>query len=473
LQAYKKEERTQKLNDIGFEWSLRAYKDEWDERFEQLKAFQKEHGHCRVPGMRDKDSATRTLALWVSKQRLQSTRLLPYKKEERAQKLNDIGFEWSLLAYKDEWDERFEQLKAFQKEHGHCRVPGRIEKDSATKPLALWVSKQRFQSTRLLPYKKEERAQKLNDIGFEWSLPAYKDEWDDRFEQLKDFQKEHGHCRVPVRRDKDSATKPLALWVSRQRLQSTRLQPYKKEERTQKLNDIGFEWYFPTYKDEWDERFEQLKAFQKEHGHCRVPGSGRIDKDSATKPLALWVSKQRLQSTRLHPYKKEERALKLNDIGFEWSLSAYKDEWDERFEQLKDFQKEHGHCRVPGIGDKDSATRPLALWVSRQRFQSTRLLPYKKEERTQKLKDIGFEWSLPAYKDEWDERFEQLKAFQKEHGHCRVPGRRDKDSATKPLALWVARQRLQSTRLQPYKKEERTQKLNDIGFEWLIPRNCK
>jgi hypothetical protein len=35
-------------------------------------------------------------------------------KEERIQTLNDIGFEWS-VAEKVDWDERFDQLKAFKK----------------------------------------------------------------------------------------------------------------------------------------------------------------------------------------------------------------------------------------------------------------------------------------------------------------------------------------------------------------------
>jgi hypothetical protein len=64
-------------------------------------------------------------------------------KEERIQKLNEIGLEWSVIAA--EWDERFKELKAFQKEHGHCHVPGVHRKDSATHQLASWVAKQRTQ----------------------------------------------------------------------------------------------------------------------------------------------------------------------------------------------------------------------------------------------------------------------------------------------------------------------------------------
>jgi hypothetical protein len=85
----------------------------------------------------------------------------------------------------------------------------------------------------------------------------------------------------------------------------------------------------------------------------------------------------------------------VNDNGFEWPVTAL-DSWHERFEQLKAFQKEHGHCRVPGVKEKDSETYPLALWVSQQRAQYKLLQRGKssrmKEERIQKLNEIGFDW---------------------------------------------------------------------------------
>jgi hypothetical protein len=37
------------------------------------------------------------------------------------------------------------------------------------------------------------------------------------------------------------------------------------------------------------------------------------------------------------------------------------------------FQKEHGHRRVPGVNNKDSATYQLASWASKQRVQYKRL----------------------------------------------------------------------------------------------------
>jgi hypothetical protein len=164
---------------------------------------------------------------------------------------------------------------------------------------------------------------------------------------------------------------------------------------------------------------------------------------------------------------------KLNDIGFEcWSVTII-ESWYEKFEQLKAFQREHGHYRVPKT--------QVRQWVSTQRAQNRCLREGKKgylitEEKIQKLNDIGFEWSVTTssvdcHERDCHERFDQLKAFIKEHGHCRVP--LDKDSATNTLSFWGSRQRTLYERLQQGKKrcvitEERTQKSNVIGFDWLL-----
>jgi hypothetical protein len=167
------EERIQKLNDIGYEWSLRVLVD-WDERFEELRAFQNEHGHCRV-SQAEKDDDTHQLALWVKLQRKEYKLFQQGKKsaitQGRIQKLNGVGFTWSfMLRERVTWDERMEELKAFQQKHGHFRVP-----PSRTYDLAYWVWKHRryYIDARLgkkPPKDWDERCQKLNQIGFDWRL---------------------------------------------------------------------------------------------------------------------------------------------------------------------------------------------------------------------------------------------------------------------------------------------------------------
>jgi hypothetical protein len=156
------------------------------------------------------------------------------------------------------------------------------------------------------------------------------------------------------------------------------------------------------------------------------------------------------------PTTTKQRIQKLNKIGRVRSILPVQviDDWNPILKELVNFQKENGHCRVPGLHTKDSETYPLACWVARRQWQHYKLLREDKntkefiitEERIQKLNEIGFEWSVTAV--DWDERFEQLKAFQKEHGHFRrVPGVKDKDSRTYQLASWVVQQRRQQYKL--------------------------
>jgi hypothetical protein len=76
--------------------------------------------------------------------------------------------------------------------------------------------------------------------------------------------------------------------------------------------------------DSCHERFEQLKAFQKDHGHCRVS----LDKKKKTAQLINWLlcgyqnnwyninvcEKARKDSSIIS----EERFQKLYEIGFDW-----------------------------------------------------------------------------------------------------------------------------------------------------------
>ena len=92
----------------------------------------------------------------------------------------------------------------------------------------------------------------------------------------------------------------------------------------------------------WQKRFEELEAFKVEHGHCNVP------KNTANLQLGKWVGKQRYEYKLRKEDKKsqitDDRVTKLESLGFEWSLNV---PWEERFEDLKAFKVEHGHCNVP------------------------------------------------------------------------------------------------------------------------------
>ena len=142
--------------------------------------------------------------------------------------------------------------------------------------------------------------------------------WLQRFQELKAFYKEKGHSNVP---NMYTENQPLGRWVENQKASykaflrlelvkndksvishataaSSSTNSVKKKtttpltkERIDLLSTVAFK--FPETNEEhrnfiWNKRFEELKAYYKEHGHSNVPRGYKV-----RPKLGGWVSKQR------------------------------------------------------------------------------------------------------------------------------------------------------------------------------------
>ena len=131
--------------------------------------------------------------------------------------------------------------------------------------------------------------------------------------------------------------------------------------------------------------------------------------------------------------------------------------WNTFFKRLSDFQRTFGHTRV----QKDWKDAALRRWVFRQRrrLRLGTLLP----ERAAALKALGFEpHTKGLFEDSlWDRSYQELVAFQKKHGHTRVPCPR---GLHVPLHSWVVHQRKlrRLDKLAPH----RIARLDALGFHW-------
>jgi len=143
-------------------------------------------------------------------------------------------------------------------------------------------------------------------------------QWNYSYQKLLKFHKKSGHCLVPCEYEGDLS---LARWVKRQRYQYYLLVHGKKASMNQKrvkmLDDIGFIWQ--AQDSLWQERFQALLEFKKEHGHCSIPTDYPLNQK-----LATWVKFQRRQY-RLHregfpSYISDERIAVLDKHGFQWSF---------------------------------------------------------------------------------------------------------------------------------------------------------
>mmetsp|Transcript_8215 Transcript_8215/g.12598 ORF Transcript_8215/g.12598 Transcript_8215/m.12598 type:complete len:246 (+) Transcript_8215:352-1089(+) len=141
--------------------------------------------------------------------------------------------------------------------------------------------------------------------------------WHKNYQLLVEFKNKHGHTRV-VR----STEKKLGNWVDRQRMFHKR--GVLAADFVKKLNDIGFNWQSRSQLEEkkWDQKLQLLIEFKRIKGHFRVPPGN---------DLGVWLKKQRTyyKSSTLS----EDRVRKLNDIGFDWTLSIRGEAIDHGFQQ--------------------------------------------------------------------------------------------------------------------------------------------
>ena len=144
------------------------------------------------------------------------------------------------------------------------------------------------------------------------------------------------------------------------------------------------------------------------------------------------------------------------------------EQWTQRFEELCDFAKDHGHCQVPHTFQKYPA---LARWVKRQRYQYKLRVENKShtmtDDRIHILEKIGFVWD--SHEAAWEERRVELARYGNTFGHCNVPSN---FPLNKKLAVWVKRQRRQykffCLKKPSSMNPNRIALLESMGFEWEL-----
>ncbi|GFH58514.1 hypothetical protein CTEN210_14990 [Chaetoceros tenuissimus] len=238
--------------------------------------------------------------------------------DERIAKLEEIGFQWKVLAT---FEERLAELQRFKNKHGHCNVPKRYEEN---KSLGYWCSTIRMMKSGSKPNDgvhklTDDRITKLKEMGFRWKATAT---FEDHLADLHRFKNEHGHCNVPKEYKEN---KSLGIWCQniRQIKSGGRKNngAYKlTDERITKLEEMGFRWIvrkrgsIKTFED----RLVDLHRFKNEHGHCNVPFHHEKNKS-----LGYWCCRIRQVKSGSRKndgvYKlTDERIAKLEEMGFQF-----------------------------------------------------------------------------------------------------------------------------------------------------------
>jgi Helicase associated domain/Helix-turn-helix domain len=275
------------------------------------------------------------LGRWVIKRRKKNN-----LNAKQIEILEALGFDWDPRA--NQWEEAFERLQAYIKEHGDCRVSRGYKFQDGFR-LGPWVSAQRHKGETLSP----ERKARLNALGFDWD--PYATDWEKGFEYIAAYVRENAHCRVPSGYKLQDGFR-LGTWVSAQRDKGEIL----SHERKVRLDALGFDW--DPYATDWEKGVEHLAAYVRENAHCIV---SREYKSPDGYKLGEWVINRRELQAKISIKRKAQ----LDALGFEWNpIGAY---WEKGFHYLKIYKEREGHCRVPQKQKEDGF--PLGNWVGNQR----------------------------------------------------------------------------------------------------------
>ena len=539
----------------------------FDEQFDLLKEFKEQHGHCK-PGKTDV-----SLNNWCSnvKYAYRSFQRGDNKgikiNEERIRRLEEIGFPFSaihedavkasIIAAEDvnsnvsdvqngtekddtakadssgadenpvQLDQRIEALKIFKEQHGHC---------NATGGLGTWCRAVRNAHNSLQRAgirMEEDLLRRLEEIGFDFN-PEQKSQggqpkrktskaFDVHFEALKEFKKQHGHCK-PGKTDI-----ALNAWCSNVRYAYRSLQRGESkgikldEEHIRRLEQIGFQFdlvnstipFSGNTSPKLDSAADGVMAskqvafpkpvwttIEKDTAKADVTGAetalkydaninmptiehGTTGDGSAVDVVMTSTDKANSNISAIHEDAVKASITAAEDVnsnvsdvqnGTEKDDTAKADssgadenpvQLDQRIEALKIFKEQHGHCNATGgLGTWCRAVRNAHNSLQRAGIRM-------EEDLLRRLEEIGFDFN-PEQKSQrgqhkrkaFDEQFDLLKEFKKQHGHCK-PGKTDVSLNNWCSNVKYAHRSLQRGESKGIKlDEERIRRLEQIGFHF-------
>lgn len=151
------QEKIELLNELHVDWKAFGKQwEKWEDSYRKLCRYADKNGNSNISQL------VKGLGPWLSAQRVS------YRQNNLSESkiilLESLGISWNPSESNEvKWNSKFKLLKKFKDEHGHCNISRRVLPDPG-----IWVSAQRtaYRLNRL----SKERIEKLESIGFEWSV---------------------------------------------------------------------------------------------------------------------------------------------------------------------------------------------------------------------------------------------------------------------------------------------------------------
>lgn len=310
------------------------------------------------------------------------------------------------------WDHYFAQARIYYAEHGDLRVPLRYKTPGGLS-LGDWVQTQRRLHRGSCPFGvlTQQQIDKLDSIGMIWETRT-ETAWSRGLEAARRYFQQYGDLRIPSDY-KDDTGFALGNWLNntRARYRSGGL----NQSKIDAMEALGMVWN--VVDSRWEYCYAEAARYYEQHGNLEFPKNYVTDDGLRLGP---WLENQR--TSYLKGTLPAEKIRRLEAIGMLWEGRNDR-QWRQAYEAARRYFFAHGDLEVPY-----SYTTPdgiqLGKWIVRQRMMHKGNVSGKVNrkplslERKKLLDAIGMDW---REEDSWQKHFEDVCAYQKEHGSLIIP----------------------------------------------------
>ena len=359
------------------------------------------------------------------------------------------------------WNHYFAAASTYYAEHGNLKVPLRYKTPGGLS-LGDWVQTQRQirKGKRTFGTLTQQQIEQLDGIGMVWETRS-ETAWAKGLEAAKHYHQQYGDLQVPSDY-KDGNGFALGIWVRdvRRRYRSGGL----TQDRVAELEALGMVWNMVDSR--WEYCYAEAAAYYEQHGNLDFPK--HYVTESGLR-LGQWLKNQR--ASYLKGELADDKAQRLEAIGMLWE-SRNDRQWRQAYEAAKRYFQNHGDLEVPYEYVTPDGLR-LGQWVVRQRMAYKETLSGKGKvnrkalspARKKLLDAIGMDW---REEDSWQKHYEDLIAYQKEHGTLIVPtSYKTADGCWLSRWFYNQRKKLKETpeKLTPEQRSKLQSLLNDTAME--------
>ncbi len=294
--------------------------------------------------------------------------------------------------------------------------------------------------------------------------------WDQKYELAKKYYEHHGDLEIPKNfktingYEYEESGVALGNWINSQR------RAYKnnnlESERHDKLVLIGMRFKV----NDWKEKYMLAQKYYQYYGNLEIPAKFKTvngyEVDEKGIALGTWIQTQK--ANFIAGILRNDRKLKLEQIGMVFGLKYYDKKWEEKYRLAQKYYEYHGNLEIPKnfktINGYEYEESGVALdnWINSQRraYKNNNL----ESEKHDKLVLIGMKFKV----SDWEEKYMLAQKYYEYHGNLEMTTRfktvngYEVDENGIALGSWVRQQRKDFNA--KILTEEKILKLKQIGM---------